>query len=105
MKKFNFVYITAKNQAEAKAIGRRLVEERLAACANIINNMESFYWWEGKVQNGQEVVLIVKTKEDLVPELIAKVKSLHSYECPCVVSLPIVDGNKEFLDWINDETK
>ena len=102
---FNLIYITTKDQAEAKAIGQRLVEERLAACANIMDNMESIYWWQGKVQSNREAVLIVKTKEGLVPELIAKVKSLHSYECPCIVSLPIVDGNPAFLNWIDQQTK
>lgn len=103
--KFNLIYITTKDKAEAKKIGRALVENRLAACANIINNMESFYWWKGKVQKGEEVVLVLKTKENLVSELIAKARSLHSYQCPCIVSLPIVDGNKAFLDWIKQETK
>jgi len=103
--KYNLVYITAKDKAEAKQIGQVLVEERLAACANIIDKMESLYWWAGKVQHDNESVLIVKTKESLVSALIEKVKSLHSYSCPCVVSLPILDGNKAFLKWIQDETK
>jgi periplasmic divalent cation tolerance protein len=103
--KFNMVYITAKDREEAKAIGKGLVEERLAACVNIIDNVNSIYWWEGRVEDGQEAVLIAKTRESLVPELIKKVKSLHSYECPCIVSLPITDGNKDFLDWIKRETK
>lgn len=103
--KYNLIYITTKDKAEAKKIAQALVEERLAACANIIDNMESLYWWEGKVQNSNEAVLVVKTKEALVPELIEKVKSLHSYKCPCIVSLPILDGNKAFLDWIKAETR
>ena len=103
--KFNLIYITTKDKAEARKIGQALVESRLAACANIINSMESFYWWEGKVRNDHEAVLIVKTKETLVSELVEKVKSLHSYKCPCIVSLPIVDGNQAFLDWIQRETK
>ncbi|MFH1683361.1 MAG: divalent-cation tolerance protein CutA [Candidatus Margulisiibacteriota bacterium] len=103
--KLNLVYITAKDKEEARKIGQALVEGRLAACANIINNMESIYWWKGKIQNDNEAVLIVKTKENLVPELIEKVKSIHSYDCPCIVALPILDGNKAFLDWIQKETK
>ena len=99
------VYITAKDQAEARRIGRALVEERLAACVNIIEGIESIYWWEGQVRAEGEAVLIAKTKAALVPALIERVKSLHSYACPCVVSLPILDGNPEFLEWIAAETR
>ena len=77
----------------------------MAACVNIIDNMQSMYWWEGEIQDDREVILIAKTREPLVPELIEKVKSIHSYDCPCVVSLPISDGNKAFLKWIEDETR
>ena len=101
----NFIYITASTFDEAKTIGKELVSSRLAACANIIDNMNSFYWWEGEIQNAKEVVLILKTKESLVGELVEKVKSMHSYDLPCIVSLPISDGSRPFLDWIAEETK
>ncbi|MCP4668301.1 MAG: divalent-cation tolerance protein CutA [Deltaproteobacteria bacterium] len=103
--KTSLIYITAGSHEEAAAIAKELVSKRLAACANIMDNMHAIYWWDGKIQDDKEVVLIAKTKESLVPRLIEKVKSLHSYDCPCVVSLPIVDGNKAFLDWIVDETE
>lgn len=103
--KLNLVYITAEDKDEARAIGRELVESRLAACVNIIDGVNSFFWWDGEIQDDDEVVLIAKTKEALVPELIEKVKSLHSYECPCIVSMPILAGNADFLQWIEDETK
>lgn len=99
------VYVTTADEDEARRIGRELVESRLAACANIIDGMKSIYWWDGAVQDDSEAVLIAKTKEALVPELIEKVKLLHSYDCPCIVSLPILDGSAEFLKWIADETK
>jgi periplasmic divalent cation tolerance protein len=67
--------------------------------------MNSIYWWEGRVQDDNEAILIAKTKESLVVELIEKVKSMHSYKCPCIVSLPILSGNKQFLKWIEKETK
>lgn len=101
----NLIYITAKDKEEAKKIGKELVKSRLAACVNIIDNMNSIYWWEGKVQDDNEVILIAKTKESLVPDLIEKVKSMHSYKCPCIVSLPILNGNKDYLEWIQKETK
>ncbi len=103
--KLNIVYITTKNKDEARKIGRELVKARLAACVNIIDKMNSMYWWEDKIQDGNEAILIAKTKESLVKELVEKVKSLHSYSCPCVISLPILDGNKEYLDWLQKETK
>ncbi|MBN2097217.1 MAG: divalent-cation tolerance protein CutA [Candidatus Omnitrophica bacterium] len=103
--KLNLVYITAKDKDEARKIGRELVKERLAACVNIIDGMNSLYWWEGKIQDDNEAILIAKTKESLVSALITKVKSLHSYSCPCIVSLPILDGNKDYLEWLEKETK
>ena len=103
--KLNMVYITAKNKEEASKIGKELVKARLAACVNVVDNMNSLYWWQGKIQEDSEAILIAKTKESLVKELTEKVKSLHSYSCPCIISLPILDGNKEFLDWIEKETK
>ena len=103
--KLNLVYITAKNKEEARKIGKELLKVRLAACVNIVDKMNSLYWWEGKIQDDNEAVLIAKTKESLVKELVEKVKSIHSYSCPCIISLPILDGNKEYLDWLEKETK
>ena len=103
--KVNIVYMTAGSREEAGKIGKELVISRLAACVNIIDNMHSLYIWQGKVQDDAEVVLIAKTTEGRVPALIEKVKSLHSYECPCIVSIPVSGGNQEFLNWIADEVK
>ena len=103
--RLNLIYITAKDKEEARNIGKELVGSKLAACVNIIDKMNSFYWWEGKVQDDNEAILIAKTKESLVSELIEKVKSMHSYECPCIVAFPILDGNKDYLEWIKKETK
>ena len=103
--KLNLVYITAKNKEEARKIGKELLKARLAACVNIVDKMNSLYWWEGKIQDDNEAVLIAKTKESLVKEVVEKVKSIHSYSCPCIISLPILDGNKEYLDWLEKETR
>jgi periplasmic divalent cation tolerance protein len=105
MMKATLIYITAGNMEEAKKIGRELISSRLAACVNIIDNMHSMFWWEDKIQEDREVILIAKTKESLVTELIETVKSVHSYACPCIVSLPILDGNRAFLDWIVEQTR
>lgn len=98
------VYITTASAEEAAEIGRMLVEERLAACANLLGPIASIYWWEGKLQHEEEAALIVKTTEALVERLVERVKQAHSYTCPCIVALPIVGGNQEFLDWIGLET-
>ncbi|XDD49918.1 divalent-cation tolerance protein CutA [Leptospira sp. WS92.C1] len=99
-----FVYITTKNEKEALKIGKILVEERLAACANILPKMKSIYHWEKKLTISNEAVLILKTKSALMTELTLRIKSLHSYSVPCVVSLPILEGNRDYLSWILAET-
>jgi periplasmic divalent cation tolerance protein len=102
---FRLIYMTAGSRDEAKAIGRALVEERLAACANVIDGMESIYWWQGKLTEEREAVLIAKTRADLVPALTGRVRALHSYTVPCVVALPLVDGNPAYLAWLETETE
>ena len=103
--KANLVYITASSEKEAYTIGRALVSERLAASVNIIRSVRSLYWWEGKIQDEQEVVIVAKTGAALVERLTEKVLSLHSYVCPCVVSIPILKGHQAFLDWIEEVTR
>jgi periplasmic divalent cation tolerance protein len=99
-----FAYITAANTEEAEHIGRVLVTEQLAACANIFPVMHSVYRWKGAVETAQEAVLVAKTRDTLADALIARVKALHSYQVPCVVILPITAGLPDFLRWIDDET-
>jgi len=99
-----FVYVTAANEAEAERIARTVVEERLAACANLLGAIKSVYWWEGKMCEGEETGLVLKTSETRKSELIDRIKQLHSYDCPCIVCLPIADGNSDFLQWIKAET-
>ena len=100
-----FVYITAGSMDEARTIGRALVDERLAACANILPSVTSVYRWQGAIEYAEEVVLIAKTREALVPRLSDRVAALHSYDCPCVVAMPIVAGHADYLDWISAETE
>ena len=99
----NFIYMTAGSKDEARRIGKELVVSRLAACVNILDNMNSFYMWQGEIQDDTEVVIIAKTTEDRVPALIEKVKALHSYDCPCIVAVAVSGGNQAFLDWIVGE--
>ncbi len=97
-------YITAENMEEARRIGRVLVENKLAACVNALENMTSMYMWKGKMETSREVVLLAKTREELKERLTEKVLEVHSYECPCVVFIPLSGGHREFLDWIDAET-
>ena len=101
----NLIYITASNADEARRIGAELVRRRLAACANVLGRIDSVFWWEGAVQEEAEAALILKTRQELVPALVATVKELHSYSCPCIVALPVVGGNPDFLRWVEDETR
>jgi periplasmic divalent cation tolerance protein len=105
MSEYRFVYVTAATEAEAARIGEGVVRERLAACANVIGPIRSFYWWEGKVQDEREALLVLKSRDELIEPLVARVKALHSYTCPCVVALPIERGNPDFLRWIGEETR
>lgn len=98
------IYVTASNHEEALRLGRTLVEERLAACANLLGPITSVYRWEGRVNQDDEVALVLKTRADLADRLIDRARALHSYSCPCVVALPITAGNPAFLEWIGTET-
>ena len=96
------VYMTAGDMAEARSIGRVLVESRLAACVNILENMTSIYCWVGGLQEDNEVVVLAKTTEDRFAELKAKVAEMHSYDCPCILGFHASDGHPPFLDWIRE---
>ncbi|WP_372636529.1 divalent-cation tolerance protein CutA [Fodinibius sp.] len=101
------VYITTGSKQEAKSIGRSLVEEKLAACVNIVDGMESIYQWEGELIEDQETILIAKTPYHNVKELTERVKELHSYDCPCVISLQLTEqeGNEEYQHWLIKNSK
>lgn len=98
------LYITVPNREEGISIGRALVDENLAACANVFDGLTSIFRWEGAVQEDGEALLIAKTERELVDAASDLVKMEHSYDCPCVVAIPIVGGNQQFIDWIAAET-
>jgi len=96
------VLITASDKEEAEAIARALVEKRLAACVNIIADVGSLFWWQGKVDRAREALCIVKSKKEKFPVLQKLVRSLHSYDVPEIIALPLVAGAKNYLDWIDE---
>src|SRR5688572_20618298 len=95
-----FVYITVGSTDEARRIARTLVEERLAAGVNMLDCATSIYRWNGAVEQASEVVLIAKTRTDRFDRLAARIRELHSYQCPCILMLPIAAGDTDYLDWI-----
>ncbi len=106
-KNLRFVYITTKDKEEARKIGKAIIEKRLAACVNILDGMESMFHWKGKVESDNETILIAKTPYHNVNRLTEVVKELHSYECPCIVTLTITEqeGNEEYLMWLLKESR
>lgn len=100
------LYCTAASVAEAEKIAEAVVGRRLAACANIIPGMRSLYWWQGKLEKGEEAVLILKTRASLADAATAAVKAAHSYSVPCVLPLPVgAGGNADYFAWLLAETQ
>ena len=99
------VYVTVASVEEAAAIADAVVGDRLAACANILGDMQSIFFWDGAVQREGETAMILKTALPRLDALTARIKTLHSYEEPCVVALPIIGGSRSFIEWIDAETR
>ncbi len=102
---FRIVFITTPDEETSLKIARALVEERLAACANILPGVRSIYRWKGEICDSAEQLLIVKTSAFLVPPLVERVKELHGYEVPETVALPLVAGNGDYLAWMNEQVR
>lgn len=98
------VFVTVPSSEEAQRIARAVVDERLAACANVVVGVASRYWWKGQVEEAAEVLLILKTRQALLDSLTARVRSLHSYTVPEVIGIPIIGGNPDYLAWIDEST-
>jgi periplasmic divalent cation tolerance protein len=96
------VFVTAANRQEAENISQKLLNDKLIACANIIENITSFFHWKGQIDCGQECLVIMKSSKNLFAELVKRVKELHSYEVPEILALPVVDGSEAYLSWMNE---
>lgn len=102
---YTVIFITASNNEEAKKIAEALIKNKLVACANMIENVTSVFWWEAKIDNAKEVLLIAKSKKAQLRKITSLVKSLHSYQVPEIIALPILGGYKPYLDWIDESLR
>jgi periplasmic divalent cation tolerance protein len=100
---FVVVLVTASGLEEGNKITSTILEKRLAACVNIVPKISSLFWWQGKIDAADEVLLIIKTRASRVKDIIDAVKSVHSYSVPEVIALPIIEGHSGYLDWIARE--
>ena len=97
------VLSTASSAAEAETIARQLVDERLAACVNVVTGVRSFYRWKGKIEDSGEWLLVIKSSRGRFEELRAALEKLHSYDVPELIALPVVEGTKNYLNWMEGE--
>jgi len=98
---YTLIMVTASSREEAEKIATTLLERKLIACANILGPVSSRFWWQGKIDSAEEYMIFMKTKRELFDQVADNVKQLHSYEVPEIIALPIVEGAKPYLEWIN----
>ncbi len=102
--KYITILVTTPDNTTAERIAYQLLEKKLAACINIVPNLTSIYKWMGKIETSQETLMIIKTKTELFEEIKKEIRRIHPYQVPEIISIPIQDGNKEYLKWIEEET-
>ena len=103
MTEFVLLIISASSVHESKKIVSTLLNKRLIACANVSSKVTSSYWWKGSIEEADEIIISAKTRLALVGKITEEVKNIHSYEVPEILALPVLDGNQDYLDWLNDE--
>jgi periplasmic divalent cation tolerance protein len=99
------IFITSANKSEARRIAAALLEQKLVACVNIIDKVLSFFWWKKKIDKASEVLMVAKSTSMKLARIVKVVRSLHSYAVPEIIALPIVGGNKDYLDWIDESIR
>jgi len=98
------VFITTSSYEEARKIADALVDLKKAACVNIVPKVSSLFRWKGKIEDVEESLMVVKTRAELFPDVVSTVKSIHSYEVPEIIALPIIEGDPDYLAWLKEET-
>ena len=99
------IMVTASSRRECRKIARRLIDEKLAACVNITQPVQSMYRWEGKVEQSKEFLMLIKTRRDVFPQVMTEISLVHSYHTPEIICLPIIDGSPNYLQWISDSVR
>ncbi len=99
------IFVTASGMEEAEKISSKLIENKLAACVNMIDGVQSVFCWQGKLDNAKEVLLMIKSKKSKLAQIIKLVKSLHSYDLPEIIALPLIAGEKSYLRWIDESLR
>ncbi|HUS04642.1 MAG TPA: divalent-cation tolerance protein CutA [Dehalococcoidia bacterium] len=95
------ILITTSSEGEARKVADLLLNERKAACVNIVPKVESLFWWQGKIESAQENLLIVKTNTAKLKEITDLIKKVHTYEVPEIIALPIIGGNEDYIKWLD----
>jgi len=103
--KYIIVLVTAADDDEARLIAKVLLEQKMAACVNIMSGIVSLFWWQDKIDQAGESLLVIKTGRSLLDEVVALVKEMHSYENPEIIALPVAGGSSRYLDWIDKEVR
>ena len=101
----HLIYVTVSSRQKAKEMAVKLLEDRLIACANIVDDLESLYHWEGQLCVAREALLLAKTTEDKIPLVVDAIKKMHDYALPCIVAFPVTAGLPAFLKWVSEEVK
>lgn len=96
------VLVTVPSLDEGRRIAKGVLEQRLAACVNLLPGVQSLFWWEGRLEEAEETLMVLKTKEEVLSRLIEAIKGLHSYSVCEVLALPVLQGNQAYLDWIEE---
>ena len=99
------ILITASKKEEARKIAAKLLKEKLVACVNIMDKVESFFWWQGKIDKAAESLMVIKSTKAKFKKIVKSVLSAHSYTVPEIIALPIIAGHKPYLDWIDESLR
>jgi len=103
--KYTIIFSTCANKKEAEKIAGALIKKKLVACVNIIDKIESVFWWQGKADRAKEALLVIKSRQSKLDKIIGLVKSLHSYQVPEIIAVPVIGGNKAYLEWIDESVR
>jgi|WetSurMetagenome_2_1015567.scaffolds.fasta_scaffold246479_2 periplasmic divalent cation tolerance protein len=100
---YSMIYVTTSSILESKKIARKLIEEKIAACVNIVPTIDSIYLWKGEIEEDSESIMFIKTRNEFVETLIKRIEEIHSYEIPCILEFKVDNGSENYFRWIDSE--